>query len=52
MPRVNASFEITDWDHTTHDEPADGPPLLRATVRTGVAQRIDERIALDYELEP
>jgi len=33
MPRVNASFEITDWDQTTHDEPADGPPLLRATVR-------------------
>ena len=33
MPRVNASFEITGWDQSTYDEPADGPPLLRATVR-------------------
>ena len=28
-----AAFEITGWDQAPYDEPADGPPLTRATVR-------------------
>jgi Protein of unknown function (DUF3224) len=30
---ITAEFEVTGWDQTTYDEPADGPPLARATVR-------------------
>jgi hypothetical protein len=30
---ITASFEITAWDETTYDEPAEGPKLARATVR-------------------
>jgi Protein of unknown function (DUF3224) len=34
MPHtITATFEITGWDETRYDEPADGPPLARATVR-------------------
>jgi len=28
-----ANFEITTWDETTYDEPADGPKLTRVTVK-------------------
>ena len=31
--RATATFEITQWDETPYDEPADGPKLARATVR-------------------
>jgi Protein of unknown function (DUF3224) len=30
---VTASFEITGWDETTYDAPADGPALKRVSVR-------------------
>src|SRR5688500_13708003 len=30
--RATATFEITGWDETAYDEPADGPKLSRATV--------------------
>lgn len=30
---TTAAFEITGWDGTTYDEPAEGPALARATVR-------------------
>lgn len=30
---VTARFEITGWEETTYDEPADGPKLTRATIR-------------------
>jgi hypothetical protein len=34
MPQtVTATFEITGWDEARYDEPAEGPPLARATVR-------------------
>jgi hypothetical protein len=33
MAQITASFEITGWDETTYDEPAEGPKLARATVR-------------------
>lgn len=33
MPTITATFEITGWDETTYDEPAEGPKLTRATVR-------------------
>jgi hypothetical protein len=34
MPHtIVANFEITGWDETRYDEPAEGPPLSRATVR-------------------
>jgi hypothetical protein len=34
MPHtITANFEITGWDETRYDEPAEGPPLARATVR-------------------
>jgi hypothetical protein len=34
MPQTcTATFEITGWDETRYDEPAEGPPLARATVR-------------------
>lgn len=34
MPQtITASFEITGWDETRYDEPDEGPPLARATVR-------------------
>jgi hypothetical protein len=34
MPQtITASFEITGWDETVYEEPAEGPPLARATVR-------------------
>ena len=34
MPQtITATFEITGWDETRYDEPAEGPPLARATVR-------------------
>ena len=31
--KQEAAFEITGWDQAPYDEPADGPPLTRATVR-------------------
>jgi hypothetical protein len=31
--RVVVTFEITGWDETTYDAPAEGPPLVRASVR-------------------
>ena len=31
--KQGAAFEITGWDQAPYDEPADGPPLTRATVR-------------------
>ncbi len=31
--KLEAAFEITGWDQAPYDEPADGPPLTRATVR-------------------
>ncbi len=34
MPQtITATFEITGWDETRYDEPAEGPPPARATVR-------------------
>ena len=34
MPQtITANFEITGWEETRYDEPAEGPPLARATVR-------------------
>jgi hypothetical protein len=30
---ITAMFEITGWDETRYDEPAEGLPLARATVR-------------------
>ena len=33
MTTITARFEITGWDETTYDEPAEGPKLTRATVR-------------------
>jgi hypothetical protein len=34
MPQtITAGFEITGWDESRYDEPAEGPPLARATVR-------------------
>ena len=29
---VTAAFEITGWDGTTYEEPAEGPKLTRATI--------------------
>ena len=31
--KVEATFAITGWDQSAYDEPAEGPPLTRATVR-------------------
>ena len=31
--RASATFEITSWEETAYDEPADGPKLSRATVK-------------------
>lgn len=34
MPQtITANFEIAGWDETVYEEPAEGPPLARATVR-------------------
>lgn len=33
MPTITATFELTGWDETTYEEPAEGPKLTRATVR-------------------
>ena len=34
MPEtITATFEITGWDETRYDAPAEGPALARATVR-------------------
>jgi hypothetical protein len=35
--KLEAAFEITGWDQASYDEPADGPPLTRATVRKAYA---------------
>ena len=35
--KVDATFAITGWDQAPYDEPADGPPLIRATVRKAYA---------------
>jgi hypothetical protein len=31
--RVTIPFEITGWEQTPYDEPTDGPPLARASVK-------------------
>lgn len=31
--RATASFDVTGWDETPYDEPADGPQLARSNVR-------------------
>jgi hypothetical protein len=31
--KLEAAFEITGWDQAPYDEPGEGPPLTRATVR-------------------
>jgi len=31
--RVTIPFEVTGWEQTAYDEPQDGPPLARASVR-------------------
>lgn len=31
--KVEADFEITGWEQSPYDEPAEGPPLTRANVR-------------------
>jgi hypothetical protein len=31
--KLEATFEITGWEQAPYDEPGDGPPLTRATVR-------------------
>jgi Protein of unknown function (DUF3224) len=42
MPQtVTATFEITGWDETRYDEPAEGPPLARATVRKRFSGPLD-----------
>jgi hypothetical protein len=30
---ITAEFEVTGWDQSVYDEPAEGPALARATVR-------------------
>lgn len=30
---IEASFEITDWDETVYEDPAEGPKLTRITIR-------------------
>ncbi len=35
--KLEATFAITGWDQAPYDEPADGPPLIRATVRKDYA---------------
>ena len=39
--KSEATFEITGWDQTPYDAPADGPPLTRATVRKRYAGVLD-----------
>lgn len=41
MPTITASFEITGWDETVYDAPAEGPPLARATVRKRFSGPLD-----------
>ena len=35
--KIESTFEITGWDQAPYDEPADGPPATRATVRKAYA---------------
>ena len=35
--KLEAAFEIAGWEQAPYDEPADGPPLTRATVRKAYA---------------
>jgi hypothetical protein len=39
--KLDATFEITGWDQETYDEPSDGPPLTRATVRKRFAGALE-----------
>lgn len=36
-----ATFEITGWEQAPYDEPADGPPSTRATVRKAYAGALE-----------
>ena len=38
---IEATFAITGWDQVPYDEPADGPPLIRATVRKAYAGALE-----------
>ncbi len=35
--KLDATFALTGWDQAPYDAPADGPPLMRATVRKAYA---------------
>jgi uncharacterized protein DUF3224 len=39
--QASATFEITAWEPEPHDEPTDGPPLTRITVRKRFAGRLE-----------
>ena len=39
--KLEATFAITGWDQAPYDEPADGPPLIRATVRKDYAGALE-----------
>ena len=39
--RATATFEITRWDETPYDEPADGPRLSRITVAKNFSGEIE-----------
>jgi hypothetical protein len=38
---MESTFEITGWDQAPYDEPAEGPPLTRATVRKRYAGALE-----------
>jgi hypothetical protein len=38
---MSISFEITGWDETTYDAPAEGPPLKRVSVRKRFSGRLE-----------
>ena len=38
---LHATFEITGWDQATYDEPDEGPPGTRATVRKAYAGALE-----------
>lgn len=39
--RVVATFEVTSWEQSTYDEPADAPALARATVKKVFRGEVD-----------
>jgi hypothetical protein len=39
--KIESTFEITGWDQAPYDEPAEGPPATRATVRKTYAGALE-----------